>query len=255
VSEVGSVVILCGGRGTRLQEHTHSIPKALVEIGGKPILWHVIQIYAAQGLRHFTLCTGYLGEMISDYIASEGWPEEVEVDCVDTGLDTPTGGRIKLVADRVAERTFCATYSDGVANIDLGALVDFHRAHGDLATVTVVKPRGQFGVAELDGDDRVTAFREKPRLEQWINGGFFCFEPGVVEYLDESSVLEDEPLERLAADGGLRAYRHHGFWDCMDTYKDAVMLNDLWKSGDAPWRVWGGSSGVAARAGGEADGG
>jgi glucose-1-phosphate cytidylyltransferase len=238
VSEVGSVVILCGGRGTRLQEHTHSIPKALVEIGGKPILWHVIRIYAAQGLDHFTLCTGYLGEMIRDYIASEAWPEDVEVDCVDTGLDTQTGGRIKLVADRVAERTFCATYADGVANIDLRALIEFHRAHGDLATVTVVKPRGQVGVAELDGADRVTAFREKPRLEQWINGGFFCFEPGVVEYLDESSVLEDEPLERLAAEGGLRAYRHHGFWDCMDTYKDAVMLNDLWKSGDAPWRVW-----------------
>jgi glucose-1-phosphate cytidylyltransferase len=235
--DADSVVVLCGGRGTRLQEHTHSIPKALVEIGGRPILWHVVRIYASQGVRRFVLCTGYLGEMIERFVADESWPEPVEIECVDTGLDTPTGGRIKLIEDRV-DGPFQATYADGVADIDLGALSGFHRAHGDLATVTVVRPRSQFGVAELDGDDRVRGFEEKPQIDQWVNGGFFVFEPGVFEYLEQSSVLEREPLERLSGDRQLHAYRHGGFWDCMDTYKDAVLLNDLWESGDPPWRVW-----------------
>jgi glucose-1-phosphate cytidylyltransferase len=238
VRGITGVVILCGGRGTRLQEHTHSIPKALVEIGGKPILWHVINIYAAQGLGRFVLCTGYLGEMIEDFVRSETWPEGVEIECAETGLDTPTGGRVKLVADRVGDGTFCATYADGVADIDLEAQIAFHRSHGDLATVTVVRPRTQYGVVALDEADRVRAFEEKPRLEHWVNGGFFSFEPGALEYVEESSVLEREPLARLAADGQLRAYRHHGFWDCMDTYKDAVTLNDLWESREAPWRLW-----------------
>ena len=232
-----SVVILCGGRGTRLQEHTHSIPKALVEIGSYPILWHVIRIYASQGSRRFVLCTGYLGEMISEFVESASWPEPVEIECVDTGLDTPTGGRIKLIEDRV-EGTCHATYADGVANIDLGALAEFHRGHGDLATVTVVNPRSQFGIAELDGGGRVTGFAEKPQLDHWVNGGFFLFEPGAFEYLGADSVLERQPLEGLARDGQLHAYKHPGFWDCMDTYKDAVLLNDLWESGDPPWRVW-----------------
>jgi glucose-1-phosphate cytidylyltransferase len=238
MQNAGSVVVLCGGRGTRLQEHTHSIPKALVEIGGRPILWHVVRIYAAQGLCRFVLCTGYLGEMIERFVASEPWPEPVEIECVDTGLDTPTGGRIKLVEDRVAAGTVHATYADGVADIDLPALADYHGGHGDLATVTVVRPHSQFGVAQVDGGGRVTGFAEKPQLDHWVNGGFFCFEPGAFEYLEESSVLEREPLERLAADRQLHAYRHAGFWDCMDTYKDAVLLNDLWASGDPPWRVW-----------------
>jgi glucose-1-phosphate cytidylyltransferase len=232
-----SVVVLCGGRGTRLQEHTHSIPKALVEIGGRPILWHVVRIYAAQGVRRFVLCTGYLGEMIERFVADEAWPEPVEIDCVDTGLETPTGGRIKLIEDRV-EGPFHATYADGVANIDVVALTEYHRRHGDLATVTVVRPHSQFGVAELDGDGRVSGFAEKPQLDHWVNGGFFCFEPGVFSYLEESSVLEREPLELLSRDRQLHAYRHSGFWECMDTYKDAVLLNDLWESGGPPWRVW-----------------
>jgi glucose-1-phosphate cytidylyltransferase len=232
-----SVVVLCGGRGTRLQEHTHSIPKALVEIGGRPILWHVVRIYAAQGVSRFVLCTGYLGEMIERFVADEAWPEPVEIDCVDTGLDTPTGGRIKLIEDRV-EGVFHATYADGVANIDLRGLAAFHRGHGDLATVTVVRPHSQFGVAELDGDGRVSGFAEKPQLDHWVNGGFFCFEPGVFSYLEESSVLEREPLELLSRDRQLHAYRHSGFWECMDTYKDAVLLNELWESGGPPWRVW-----------------
>jgi glucose-1-phosphate cytidylyltransferase len=233
----GTVVVLCGGRGTRLQERTHSIPKALVEIGARPILWHVLRIYASQGIRRFVLCTGYLGEMIEQFVAAERWPEQVEIECVDTGLDTPTGGRIKLIEDRV-DGAFHATYADGVANIDLVGLNEFHRGHRDLATVTVVRPRSQFGIAELDGDGRVRGFAEKPQLDHWVNGGFFVFEPGVFTYLEESSVLEREPLERLSADGQLHAYRHTGFWDCMDTYKDAVLLNDLWESGEPPWRVW-----------------
>jgi glucose-1-phosphate cytidylyltransferase len=236
---IGPVVILCGGRGTRLQERTHAIPKALVEIGGMPILWHVVRIYAAQGLRRFLLLTGYLGEMIEEFVISTDWPEPVEIECVDTGLDTPTGGRIALAADRLSAQPFCATYADGVADVDLEALAAFHRGHGDMGTVTVVRPRTQFGVADLDGDDRVRAFEEKPRLDHWVNGGFFCFEPGFLEYLHSGSVLEDAPLRRLAAEGRLRAFRHTGFWDCMDTYKDAVMLNDLWQGGSAPWVVWG----------------
>jgi glucose-1-phosphate cytidylyltransferase len=238
VEGIGPVAILCGGRGTRLQEHTHAIPKALVEIGGMPILWHVIRIFAAQGLRRFLLLTGYLGEMIEEFVLRAEWPEPVSIDCLDTGLDTPTGGRIALVADRLAEGPFCATYADGVADIDLEALVRFHRTHGDLATLTVVRPRTQFGVAELSREGRVVGFEEKPRLEHWVNGGFFCFEPEFLGHLDDASVLEDAPLRRVASAGQLHAFRHTGFWDCMDTYKDAVMLNDLWRRGEAPWAVW-----------------
>ncbi|HVD86270.1 MAG TPA: sugar phosphate nucleotidyltransferase [Solirubrobacterales bacterium] len=231
------VIILCGGRGTRLRERTESVPKALVEIGGRPILWHVIQIYAAQGFERFLLATGYMGEAVAEFAAGERWPTGVEVECVDTGVDTPTGGRMLALAERLGGERFCATYADGVADVDLGALLDFHREQGGLATVTVVRPNLQWGVAELEGD-RVTGFAEKPRSEHWINGGFFCFEPGVFDYLDEDSVLEREPLTRLAADRQLRAYRHEGFWDCMDTYKDAVVLNDLWAAGRSPWRIW-----------------
>jgi glucose-1-phosphate cytidylyltransferase len=213
------------------------VPKALVEIGGRPIVWHVVQIYAAQGFRRFLLATGYLGEAVEEFAAQVRWPEGVEVECVDTGLDTPTGGRIARLGDRLRGGTFCATYADGIADVDLGELLRFHREHGGAATVTVVQPDLQWGVAALDGD-RVQGFVEKPRSEHWINGGFFCFEPEVLDRLDGDSVLEREPLARLAADGELRAYRHEGFWDCMDTYKDAVVLNDLWSAGEAPWRIW-----------------
>jgi len=232
------VVILCGGRGTRLQERTREIPKPLVEIGPHPIVWHVIQLYAVQGFSEFILCTGYKSEQIEAFAAATEWPAGVAVRCVDTGLDTPTGGRIARVRDEVGERRFCATYSDGVADIDLARAMTFHADHGAAATMTVVRPELQFGVANLDGDDRVLGFQEKPRAEHWINGGFFVFEPPVFDYLTEDSVLEREPLEGLAADGRLRAYRHTGFWDCMDTYKDSVLLNDLWNAGNAPWATW-----------------
>jgi glucose-1-phosphate cytidylyltransferase len=233
-----SVVILCGGRGTRLREETQTIPKPLVEIGGRPILWHVIRIYAEQGFGRFVLCTGHKGDLIERFVRDDGLPAGLEIECVDTGEETPTGGRIALVADRLGGERFCATYADGVADIDLGALLRFHTEHGALATMTVVQPELQFGVAELNGDGQVRGFTEKPRFEGWINGGFFCFEPGALDYLDRDSVLERDPLEHLARDGELRAFRHGGFWDCMDTYKDAVLLNDLWADGRAPWKVW-----------------
>jgi glucose-1-phosphate cytidylyltransferase len=233
------VVILCGGRGTRLQQHAQEIPKPLVEIGGMPIVWHVIQLYAVQGFHRFLLAIGYKGELIERFVAAHAWPPGLAVECVDTGGTTPTGGRIKRLEPLLAgERSMCATYADGVADIDLGRLLSFHRGHGALATMTVVRPRLQFGVTELDDDGRVRGFHEKPRSEHWINGGFFCFQAGMLDYLEPDSVLERAPLERLAADGQLRAHRHAGFWECMDTYKDAVMLNDLWVAGKAPWRLW-----------------
>ena len=232
------MVILCGGRGTRLQEHTQAIPKPLVEIGGMPIVWHVIQLYAMQGFSSFLLATGYRGELIERFAAGYQWPSGVSVECVDTGLQTPTGARIKRLAGELGgARELCVTYADGVADIDLDALLEFHAGHGALATMTVVRPRLQFGVTELEPDGRVSGFREKPRSEHWINGGFFCFKAAALDYLDSDSVLERGPLERLAAQGQLRAYRHEGFWECMDTYKDAVALNDLWASDAAPWRL------------------
>jgi len=232
------VAILCGGRGTRLQERTHAIPKALVEIGGKPIVWHVIQIYAAQGYRRFILLTGYLGDQVEDFARSEEWPDGVQVEALDTGLQTNTGGRLARAAERLAGSRFCLTYADGVADIDLGAETEFHERQGATVTMTVVRPYSQWGVAIIDDDDRITGFTEKPRLDQWINGGFMVCEPAFLDYVEEDSVLEREPLERAAADGGLAAFRHDGFWDCMDTYKDAVTLNDLWEVGNAPWRIW-----------------
>ena len=232
------VAILCGGRGTRLQERTQSIPKALVELGGRPILWLVIQIYVAQGFHSFLLLTGYRGEQVQEFVSGCEWPAGVEVRCIDTGLDTPTGGRLHLAAGELCTGQFCATYADGVADIDLHALADYHAGRGSLATMTVVRPVLPFGVAELNGDGFVRGFVEKPRSDSWVNGGFFCFEPGVFEFLREDSVLEREPLEQLAADGSLSAYLHEGFWDCMDTYKDAVELNDLWAQGEAPWKLW-----------------
>ena len=232
------VAILCGGRGTRLQEKTHAIPKPLVEIGGRPIVWHVIQIYAAQGFRDFILLTGYKGELIEQFAAAEDWPSGVEVRCVDTGLDTPTGGRVARAADLLGSGTFALTYADGVADVDLGATLDYHRGHGDAATITLVRPHTQWGIAIVGDDDRVSGFIEKPRMEQWINAGFFFMEPRALDYMEPTSVLARDPLERLAAAGQLHGYRHTGFWDCMDTYKDAILLEDLWTAHQAPWRIW-----------------
>ena len=224
------VLILCGGRGTRLNGER---PKPLLEIGGHAIVWHVVSIYAAQGFRDFLLLTGYQGEAVEAWARSAAWPAGVRVECADTGLDTPTGGRVHRVRDRLDE-TFCLTYADGLADIDLRALVAHHRSSGALATMTVVRPELPFGIAMLD-EGRVTGFREKPRSEHWVNGGFLVLEPGALEYLSEDAVLEREPLERLAGDGALAAYRHGGYWRCLDTYKDKVALEEEWVSGSAPW--------------------
>jgi glucose-1-phosphate cytidylyltransferase len=233
------VVILCGGRGTRLQSGARSIPKPMVEIGGRPILWHVIQIYLAQGFERFLLLTGYRGAQIEHFIDAEGWPAGVEIRCLATGVDTPTGGRLHRARPELPAETFCLTYADGVADIDLGALLAAHAEHDGAATMTVVRPALPFGVAELDAAGRVRSFAEKPRSERWVNGGFFCLEPAALDVLTADSVLERVPLQRLAAAGELHAYRHEGFWDCMDTYKDAVVLNDLWSRDEAPWKLWG----------------
>jgi glucose-1-phosphate cytidylyltransferase len=242
--ELPPVVILCGGRGTRLRSRTADLPKPLVEIGDRPILWHVVQLHVAQGARRFVLAAGYRSDLIAAFAEQAAWPADVTVEVVDTGLDTPTGGRIHRVRDRLDPTgTFLAAYADGVADVDLGALVAHHRAHGATATVTLVRPELPFGVAVLDDAGVVTGFREKPRSEHWINGGFFCFEPAVFDVLTPDAVLEREPLERLAAAGQLRGFRHTGFWECMDTYKDAGRLNDLWASGAAPWKLWAGEAG------------
>jgi glucose-1-phosphate cytidylyltransferase len=232
------VAILCGGRGTRLQEQTHAIPKALVEIGGRPIVWHVIQLYLTQGFRDVLLLTGYLGDQVEAFVAAETWPGGASVTCLDTGDATPTGGRVARAAERLGGGTCCVTYADGVADIDLAALLEGHAAAGLAATMTVVRPELQFGVAEISGDGRVTGFREKPRSQDWVNGGFLCLEPSALARIGRDDVLEQGPLTGLAADGQLRAHLHEGFWECMDTYKDAVLLNDLCERGEAPWRRW-----------------
>jgi glucose-1-phosphate cytidylyltransferase len=229
------VVILCGGRGTRLQEHSQAVPKPLIEIGGRPIVWHVIQMYLAHGFRRFLLLTGYLGEQVEAFAAESSWPADAQIRCLDTGSDTPTGERLRLAAEALREESFCLAYADGVADIDLAGLLVHHREHGRTATMAVVQPRLPFGVAHLDGNGSVLGFSEKPRSELWVNAGFFCFERAVLEEIEPNSVLEREPLERLAAEGSVRAFRHEGFWECMDTHKDWITLNELWDGGQAPW--------------------
>ena len=254
------VVILCGGRGTRMEHETEFRPKPMVTIGGKPILWHIMKIYATYGHKDFILCLGYKSEVIKRYFLDyeamnrdftiilgcehkiefhdEHDEENFRVTLADTGLETNTGGRIKRIEKYITGDTFFATYGDGVADIDLDALLRYHQAHGKIATVTGVHPFSRFGVVEANDDGLVTQFREKPQVGGFVSGGFFVFNRRVFDYLDENSVLETEPLERLAADGELALYRHEGFWQCMDTPTDLRVLNELWLSGRAPWRVW-----------------
>jgi glucose-1-phosphate cytidylyltransferase len=253
------VVILAGGRGTRLAEETQVRPKPMVEIGGRPILWHIMHTYACYGFNEFLVACGYKGEMIKayfhdyyihtcDYFVSlkdgtrqivNGSGIDWRVGVIDTGPDTQTGGRILRLEPWLGDETFMATYGDGVGNVDISALVAFHQAHGKLATVTAVRPPSRFGGLNLDGD-QVHEFSEKPQTgEGWINGGFFVFEPRVFDYLDDDgTILEREPLERLAANGQLMAYRHAGFWQPMDTLRDKELLESLWNSDAAPWRIW-----------------
>jgi glucose-1-phosphate cytidylyltransferase len=231
-----SVVILCGGRGARLQEHSSVRPKPLIEVGGRPIVWHVINMYLAHGFRRFLLLTGYRAEQVHEFAAESSWPADVEVRCLDTGVDTPTGERLNQAAPALErEERFCLAYADGVADIDLTRMLGYHLEHGLLATMAVVQPRLPFGVARLDGDGSVLGFTEKPRSELWVNAGFFCFERGALAVLEPGSTLEREPLEHLSTAGHLRAFRHQGFWECMDTHKDWLTLNELWSGGRAPW--------------------
>lgn len=212
-----------------------TLPKPLVEIGGRPVLWHVMSIYAAHGLSRFVLLLGHGAERIEAF--ARGLPAEWDVACVDTGPDTPTGGRVARARERLEGEAFCLTYADGVADIDLRAQLEFHRGHGAAATMTVVRPQNPWGVARLDGSGRVKGFEEKPRLDAWVNGGFLVMEPRALDWIGAGDVLEREPLEALTRAGELYAFRHEGFWDCMDTYKDTLLLNELWERGEAPWRT------------------
>ncbi len=227
-----AVAILCGGKGTRMRAGGESVPKPLVEIGGRPILWHVMSLYAGQGFERFLLLTGNGAGQVEEFAADLPW----DVTCVDTGPDTPTGGRLHRAGSELGDQTFCLTYADGVADIDLRALLDFHGSHAGAATITVVRPASPWGIAELGDGGRVTRIEEKPRLESWVNGGFMVMEPRALEEIGPDDVLERGPLERLSAAGELYAFCHDGFWDCMDTYKDTLLLNELWERGEAPWR-------------------
>lgn len=237
-AEDTTVLILCGGRGTRLQGDGAALPKPLVEIGGRPIVWHVVMAYFAAGFRNFLLLTGYLGDQIEAFVEETDWPGGVHVEAVDTGIDTPTGGRVRAVTERIGQETFCLTYADGLIDADLGELLEDHCDSGAAATVTVVKPELPFGVVRLSEGDLVEGFEEKPRSSEWVNGGFLFAGPELLAELEPAEPLEGAPLAALADAGTLRAARHEGFWACMDTYKEASMLNDLWDSGKAPWRKW-----------------
>jgi glucose-1-phosphate cytidylyltransferase len=253
------VVILAGGLGSRLSEETETKPKPMVGIGDHPILWHIMKIYSAHGLNDFIICTGYKGFMIKEYFSNyflhtsdvtfdiannsmevhqrSGEPWKVTV--VDTGAATMTGGRLKRVQAYLGDEDFCLTYGDGLANVDIKALLAFHQAHGKLATVTAVQPTGRFGAMVMDGD-KVQAFMEKPKGDGgWINGGFFVFSPKVLKHIaEDATVLEQEPLQALTQASQLHAYQHRGFWQPMDTIRDRQILQSLWESGEAPWKIW-----------------
>jgi glucose-1-phosphate cytidylyltransferase len=256
------VVILCGGQGTRLREETEYRPKPMVEIGGKPILWHIMKLYGAQGFRRFVLCLGYKGFMVKQYFLryhehvrdftismKTGEPtfhnsageEDWEVTCAETGLDTYTGTRIWQVRKYLDVDTFMLTYGDGVGDVDLSALLAFHRRHGTVATVTGVRPTSRYGEIEVDGDGRAVEFNEKPTVKEGVvSGGFFVFQRQVFDYLsgDPKEYFEEEPLRRLAREGQLSVYLHEGSWHSMDTYRDYLHLNELWQHGQAPWKIW-----------------
>jgi len=253
------VIILAGGFGTRLSEETSVSPKPMLEIGGKPMLWHIMSIYASHGFKDFLVACGYKGEVIKQYfhsflvhnsdlfinlkdgscnVANSAVPDW-QVGIVDTGLNTLTGGRLLRLKNLIGDQTFMVTYGDGLADVDIKSLVAFHRGHGKLATITAVSPIARFGSLELNGD-RVAQFAEKRQTgEGWINGGFFVFEPRVLDYMDDDQTsLEGKPLENLAAESQLMAYRHRGFWHPMDTMRDKQYLESLWASGEAPWKAW-----------------
>jgi glucose-1-phosphate cytidylyltransferase len=252
-------VILAGGLGTRISEETIVKPKPMVEIGGKPLLWHIMKMYSVHGVNDFIVCLGYKGYVIKEYFANyflhmsdvtfdmrtnrmdvlQHSAEPWRVTLIDTGEDTMTGGRIKRVRSYLADGDFCLTYGDGVSDVNIATLLSFHREHGKLATLTAVQPPGRFGALELTGS-RVAAFQEKPHGDGgWINGGFFVLSPKAIDYIQgDDTIWERDPLQRLAQDGELRAHQHHGFWAAMDTLRDKQHLEALWASGEAPWKAW-----------------
>ncbi len=255
------VVVLCGGLGTRLREETEFRPKPLVEVGGRPILWHIMKIYAHHGFRDFVLCLGYRGNMIKEYFLNyeamnndfticlgqkshihyDGSHQEQDfrVTLADTGLDSMTGGRVKRIEKYIDEDTFMLTYGDGVTDLNLGDAVAFHKSHGRLATVTTVRPMSRYGSVAIQPDGRVNQFLEKPRSDGWVSAGFFILDRRVFDYLGvDDCIFEREPLERLATDGQLMAYQHDGFFFSMDTYREYQYLNELWSKDAAPWKVW-----------------
>lgn len=254
-------VILAGGYGTRISEESSIRPKPMVEIGSKPILWHVMKIYSAYGINDFIICCGYKGYIIKEYFANyflhmsdvtfdlknnqievhQNNTEPWKVTVIDTGENTMTGGRLRRVKDHIGQETFCCTYGDGVGNVDIGRLVNFHREQKTLSTLTAVQPPGRFGAFNLGHNDtKIATFKEKPHGDgAWVNGGFFVLEPAVIDLIaDDSTIWEREPLEKLAQDGMLSAFRHYGFWQPMDTLRDKNYLDSLWASGEAPWKVW-----------------
>lgn len=255
------VVIFAGGAGTRISEETDLRPKPMIEIGGKPILWHIMKGYSHFGFNDFIICLGYKGEAIKSYFATyplhasditidmransvvqhKNFAEPWKVTLVDTGLSTMTGGRLRRVREHLkGEDAFLLTYGDGVSDVDLAALIKFHRGHGKLATLTAVQPVERFGVLDFDGPDTVKSFREKPLDPNvFINGGFFVLDPKVIDYIDSDDMpWERIPLERLSAEGNLKAFRHTGFWQCMDTLRDKNLLEERWQKGNAPWKLW-----------------
>ncbi len=254
------VALLAGGLGTRLREETEFRPKPMVSVGNRPILWHIMRAYAHQGHQEFVVCAGYRGEIIKEYFrefqsevsdftvtlgskgsiqfhdgfVEEGW----QVTVADTGLNTMTGGRLFKARKYLDSETFMCTYGDGLANVDIKALLEFHNSHGKVATVTAVRPVSRFGVLDLSQSGEVEHFREKPQADGWINAGFFVFNREIFNYLEENSILENEPMAALARAGQLMAFRHDGFWQPMDTYREFSMLNEMWNKGSAPWKVW-----------------
>jgi glucose-1-phosphate cytidylyltransferase len=255
------VVILAGGLGTRLREETEYRPKPMVDVGGHPILWHIMKLFAHHGYRDFVVCLGYRGVMIKEYflnyeamntdftvslgrrrqIAYHDSHEEQDfnVTLAETGPNSMTGGRVKRIEKYIDQDLFLVTYGDGVSNVDIDALTAFHHSHGRLATVTTVRPTSRFGNVEIGPDGRVSNFAEKPQLDDWVSAGYFVFHRRVFDYLDgDDCILEREPLERLAREGELMAYRHQGYFAAMDTYREYAALNELWASGSAPWKVW-----------------
>ena len=254
------VVLLAGGLGTRLREETEFRPKPMVPVGGKPILWHIMKNFSSYEVNEFVVCAGYRGEVIRQYfrdfetmnsdftvrigskteINSHGKLEESGwvVTVADTGQNTMTGGRLFRVKDYVGDETFICTYGDGLADVDISKLLKFHKSHGKIATVTTVRPISRFGVLDLKKDGTVERFREKPQADGWINAGFFVFEPEIFDYLNQDSVLETKPLSTLAAEGQLVAFKHEGFWQPMDTFRELNILNEMWNTNSAPWKLW-----------------